>query len=201
MHFLPVQGYEGLYEVSSTGVVRSVDRVVTGRDGINYPRRGQLIQSSPNKSVEYLQVSLWKNNKGISHYVHRLVAQAHIPNPEGLLEVNHIDGCRTNNNVTNLEWVTRQGNAQHAVNTGLRTFNYRLSRDEFIDCLYSVIAGESYLALSQRIPYKVPFLSVKLRKLAKELGIEHDLDESLRVQRITRARINGAKNSNTNFND
>ena len=111
--------------------------------------KGGLLSTPPNKQVGYLQVSLWKNNVGYHHYVHRLVAKAFIPNPLNLPEVNHIDGNRQNNHVTNLEWVDSSGNTCHAVRTGLRTYTNRLTKDEFIECLYSVIGGETYIALSE----------------------------------------------------
>ncbi len=191
--FVPVKGYEGAYEVSNAGTVRSLPRTVVGKDGRVYPYPGKTLATNPNKNVEYLQVSLWRNNKGESFYVHRLVAEAFLPNPGNLPEVNHIDGCRTHNHVSNLEWVTRQGNAQHAVNTGLKTYTNRLTKDEFVECLMSVIRGETYLALSKRVPYRVPFLSVKLRKIAQELGLEADLNETLRSAKSKRARKNGTK--------
>ncbi len=194
MSYLPVKSYEGLYEVSDSGTVRSLDRKIIGKDGVTYPFKGKVLRASSNKEVEYLQVSLWKNGVGTSHYVHRLVATAHIPNPLDLPEVNHLDGNRQNPAKSNLEWCTSQENSIHAVNTGLTVYTLRLSKDEFIECLFSVINGESYFSLSQRVPYKVPFISVKLRKLAKELGLEGELDESLMIQRNERARINGAKN-------
>ena len=194
MPFLPVKGYEGLYEVSSAGVVRSLDRHVVGQDGVTYFRKGRELSPSPNKQVTYLQVSLWRDNKGESHYVHRLVASAHVPNPEALSEVNHIDGDRQNNSVLNLEWVSRAGNAQHAVRTCLRTYTNRLSKEEFIECLWSVIEGETYSFLSERVPYKVPYLSTKLRSLARELGVEGELNESIRKNQTRRARVNGARN-------
>lgn len=194
MNYLPVVGYEGLYEVSTCGVVRSVDRHTVGRDGASYPFKGRVLRAKPNKDTYYYQVSLWKNGAGTSEYVHRLVAKAHIPNPDALPEVNHQDGNRQNNLYTNLEWVTSLGNKQHAISTGLRVYVNKLSYPEFVECLQCVIEGESYLALTHRVPYKVPFLSTKLRKIAKELGVEHELDESLQYQRVERARINGTKN-------
>ena len=194
MSFLPVKGYEGLYEVGSCGTVRSVDRSIIGRDGKTYPRKGRNLRQSLHKDVEYPIVSLWKDNIGTTFYVHRLVAETHVTNPENKPEVNHKDGVRFNNSWDNLEWVTSLENKLHAIQTGLRTYTHRLTKDEFIDCLYAVIEGESYAHLSQRVPYKVPFLSVKLRQFAQELGIEGELNESLYLQKVERARTNGAKN-------
>ena len=173
--FKQIVGYEGHYQISDGGVVWS-------------DKSGHALKAAPNKQVEYLQVSLWKENFGTSFYVHRLVATHFIPNPLGLPEVNHIDGDRHNNNVSNLEWVTSSGNSYHAVATGLRIYTNRLTREEFIECLQAVIAGESYQSLSDRVPYKVPFLSTKIRALARELQLETELDESLRQQRADRNR-------------
>lgn len=191
MKWLPVKNYEGLYEVSESGEVRSVDRILPITNQKERLFKGRLIYQGSNVQVGYKQVSLWKNNKNTIHYVHRLVAEAFIPNPDSKPEINHIDGNRCNNLVENLEWVTSSENSYHASNTGLRIYTNRLTRDKFIECLYDVINGESYQSLSQRVPYKVPFLSTKLRKLAKELNLENELNESLAIQRAERARING----------
>lgn len=67
----------------------------------------------------YKYVSLFKNNKEYKRYVHRLVAQTFINNPNSLPEVNHIDGNKQNNNIDNLEWCSRKYNHQHAIDTGL----------------------------------------------------------------------------------
>lgn len=189
-----IPGYENAYEIREDGTVLSLPREVLGRDGTVYPFKAKQITPIANKRTGYFQVSLWKNNKGTWFYIHRLLAQAFIPNPEGKPEVNHKDGNRQNNSLDNLEWATRIENAQHAVRTGLRTYTNRLTRDEFIECLQSVIEGESYQSLSNRTPYQVPFLSTKLRKIAKEEQIEYLLDSSLKEQKIMRARINGVKN-------
>lgn len=105
-----VVGYEGLYKVSNLGNVISNRR--------NYSKGLWYLSQFNNNG--YLRVSLVVNEKKKSYLVHRLVAEAFIPNPENKETVNHIDGCKTNNRVDNLEWATKQENTLHAINTGLR---------------------------------------------------------------------------------
>lgn len=180
----PIKDFEN-YLISDSGQIFST-------------RSERYLSINNNVKLDYPQIHLWKNGKEYMFYVHRLVAQTFIDNPLNLPEVNHIDGNRTNNKVSNLEWVTSSGNSYHASKTGLRTYTNRLTKDEFKQCLLDVIAGESYYSLSQRVPYKVPFLSTKLRELAKELNLEAELDKSLKEQRANRnrkvlAKINSKK--------
>lgn len=112
-----IKGFEGAYEVSNDGQVRSLPREVNGRG--NFPRRrpGKL-----KKAVDvhgYLYYSLSEGGKDRRYAAHRLVAEAFIPNPEGKPEVNHKDGNKHNNSVDNLEWVTRTENHRHAIAHGL----------------------------------------------------------------------------------
>lgn len=195
MRWLPVANYEGLYEVSELGQIRSLDREVIGADGVVYPFKGSILSCKPHITLNYPIVSLWKNNKGTTYYVHRLVCEAFYKIDPLRNEVNHIDGNRQNNHYLNLEWCTSQENKLHAISSGLKTYTNKLTKAEFVECLYDVINCSSYLELTKRVPYKVPFLSVKLRKLANELGLVGELDESLLIQKINRARINGAKNT------
>ena len=100
----PVKGYEELYAVSNLGRVKS----------LNYHRTGVEKIIKPKKSGNgYLQVGLWKNGKRKFFLVHRLVAEAFIPNPEGFEQVNHKDEVKTNNCVSNLEWVSRWDNMHY----------------------------------------------------------------------------------------
>lgn len=191
MTWLPVKNFEGLYEVSDSGQVRSVDRILNVTNQKERLFKGRIIRQNSSKQLIYPQVVLWKANKRYHRYVHRLVAQAFIPNPLNKPEVNHKDGNRTNNDVSNLEWVTSSENSYHAVETGLLKHSTRLTEEEFLDCLNDVINGESYASLSTRVPYKVPFLSTKLRKLAIKYNLESELNESLANQRAERARTNG----------
>ena len=107
----PVMGYEGFYEVSNQGRVRSVDRY----DNNNHFRKGELMNLF--YGCGYLRVIFSKNGIVKKHLVHRLVAQAFIPNPLSLPQVNHIDENKSNNNVDNLEWCT----AKYNINYGLRS--------------------------------------------------------------------------------
>lgn len=114
----PVIGYEGLYEVSSLGRVRSLDQVVKYKDGRTRLSLGRVRRLSVS-SNGYLTVGLCDNKLQRTKTVHRLVARAFIPNLKGKPEVNHKDGDKTNNHASNLEWVTRQENIRHAIDTGL----------------------------------------------------------------------------------
>lgn len=112
-----VVGWEGLYEVSNMGNVRSVDRYLGHpKSPTGAFRKGKMLIP---RSKKYADIHLWKNSKYVSTHVHRLVALAFIPNPENKPEVNHMDGNRLNNNVNNLEWVTKQENMEHAIRLGL----------------------------------------------------------------------------------
>lgn len=106
----PIEGYEGLYEVSNKGRVRSLNYRHTGE--------AKILRLCKNKDG-YLCVHLSKNGTRYAKQVHRLVASAFIPNIGDKPQVNHIDGDKTNNKVDNLEWVTGKENMQHAWNTGL----------------------------------------------------------------------------------
>lgn len=120
----PIEGFEGHYEVSSEGRVRSITRTVlvkTRKGGTTYQTyRGQILRQIENDS--YLYVGLSKQRKLHQLAVHRLVAAAFIPNPENKAEVNHKDLNKQNNNVENLEWVTKSENMQHAASMGLLSY-------------------------------------------------------------------------------
>lgn len=105
----PVKGFEGCYEISNLGRVRSLPRPYC---------KGRVLKPKKMK-IGYNSVNLSKNSVKTTLYIHRLVASHFIDNPDKKLEVNHKDGDKTNNNVDNLEWVSSSENTQHAYDTGL----------------------------------------------------------------------------------
>lgn len=108
----PVKNYEGWYEVSSYGRVRSLDRVVVYSDGRKCLWKGKILKIRKD-NVGYLYCILYKNTRHKTSKVHRLVAQAFIPNPDNLPVINHKDEVKTNNRVENLEWCTQSYNINY----------------------------------------------------------------------------------------
>lgn len=104
-----IPNYEGYYEVSNTGKVRSVTRIITFVDGRKEIYQGSMKSLNLDK-YGYYYVILSKDNQQKTFKVHRLVALAFIPNPKNLPVVNHKDENSLNNNVDNLEWCTIEYN-------------------------------------------------------------------------------------------
>lgn len=99
----------------------------------------------------YKMVCLSMNGENFSHLVHRLIASAFIPNPDGLPQINHIDHCRDNNAVSNLEWVSAQGNMDHA-KTGPAFKAAAEIRGRVADLQFDPLFREGYYA---RIQYEL----------------------------------------------
>ena len=105
-----VVGYEGLYQVSNLGRVKSLPRATT---------KGKTLRIHINNRNKYCYVCLCDNNKKAQKRVHVLVANAFLGDNPNKLQVNHIDGNKTNNHITNLEYCTQSENMQHAYLMGL----------------------------------------------------------------------------------
>lgn len=115
----PVVGYEGLYEVSNLGEVRSLPRIMKSRhgNGMGYHMKGKVLRKVID-SHGYHVVQLGHHKQG---HVHRLVLEAFVPNPDNKPCCDHIDANRINNNLNNLRWATYSENNSHPHAVALRS--------------------------------------------------------------------------------
>lgn len=125
MEWRDIKGYEGYYQVSDTGLVKAISRIVIFADGRkrNYPEKLLPIKEWFKNGTGYLMVSLTKHHKTKGFSVHRLVAEAFIPNPNNYTQVNHKDENKANNHVDNLEWCNAKYNNRYSNSTKVLQFN------------------------------------------------------------------------------
>lgn len=147
-----VDGYDGVYSVSSFGRVRSKARKQVYVDGRVYNHPCRILKPSTaktGKSAGYMVVHFYCDGKRTTLSVHRVVAQCFISNPDNKICVNHIDGNKSNNNIINLEWSTYSENNTHALDIGLKEQTHssyksklsKLSREARLDILENYKRG------------------------------------------------------------
>ena len=158
--FVDVAGYEGIYKISPHGEIFS-----------SYQNR--LLNAWVEKTG-YRAVSLWKDSKPYRHTLHTLLAKAFIPNPNQLPEVNHKNGDKQNNALSNLEWVTSAQNIQHAFANGLTSKDACVDYSKLPALVAEAISGVTLREICNRENIKQPSA---LRKLllreAKRTGVEY----------------------------
>ena len=112
----PISGYEGFYEVSNLGRIRSLERIVECSDGRKRKIKDRTLKGS-SYSGGYSGVTLHKDGCAKFVNIHRIVAEAFVPNPLEKEEVNHKDENPSNNHASNLEWVTHKENINYSTRT------------------------------------------------------------------------------------
>ena len=137
-----IKGYEGLYQVSNFGRVKSLERVTHFR-GKSRVEPERIMKVTHRSGYEVL--ILRKCNARVSKQVHRLVAEAFIPNPHNYPIVNHKDFIRTNNRVDNLEWCTQKHNVQWSSDRMCHPFNTSKKSN----------TGEKYISIEKNGRYKI----------------------------------------------
>ena len=151
-----IKGYEGLYRISTNGRVLALERIIYSNHTPSRKITLKQMIMSLSMNTGYHRVSLTdRDGKNKSFYVHRLMAVAFIPNPLNRNEINHKNGIRGDNTLSNIEWCTHSENIQHAVRTGLQPLN-------------------------NKAVYKLSTTNDKLNiyKSIKEAGIENSIDTS-----------------------
>ena len=159
-----ITGYEGFYQVSNLGRVRSLDRTLLRSDGSTATYKGRILTPV---GRPYLHVSLSKGNRQERVRIHRLVAETFVPNPENLKCVDHIDCNKTNNRADNLRWCNHLQNIRYAQENGLLAGKFH----------YELLSDETKLAM--KAPRMVPIVRDDgkeydcVEDAAREMGVTH----------------------------
>lgn len=157
-----IVGFNGLYEASSDGKISRIGQIINRKNGTKVFIPGGERKGKINK-CGYHEVNLTTANKASTRYVHRLIAQTFIPNPDNKPCVNHINGIKTDNRVENLEWVTKSENTIHAWANGLNWSHKGENHQS------SKLTNEQVLEIRNKytpFEYTYPMLS-------KEYGVSH----------------------------
>lgn len=158
-----------VYLVSNYGRVKTIDHPVWCKVNNSYSiRKGRFCILTNKNSKKYWRVGVQINNKQHHLAVHRLVAEAFIPNPNNLPQVNHIDGNKDNNYVSNLEWCDNAYNMQHAIEHGLNhTIKHRMKAS--IDCNFRKLTEEQVLFI------KAMYKTVNTTRKGSKMGFCSDM--------------------------
>jgi hypothetical protein len=167
----PIPNFEN-YAIDETGTVINL-------------KTGKVVKPSLNENG-YLYVSLWKDNKGSTRAVHRLVAQTFIPNWLDKPFVNHKDANRANPHKNNLEWCTQSENIKHAYNIGNRSQKRHFTPEELDWLLIEFLQNKNMTGLAQTMGVGLSRLTINLRNRATKTGKGAAFEDMLKEQKRTR---------------
>lgn len=166
----PIKDYEGLYEVSNMGNVRSVDRYVMHDNHYRF-LKGKPIKSFPNLRG-YLRVRLCKNSKAKNYFVHRLVAEAFMPNPNDLPFIDHINTIRDDNRVENLRWCSQKENCNNPLTREHLTYQKKNKPVYYIDEQGKKISFKSISEAERKIGCSHYTIAIALKENRPAYGIQ-----------------------------
>ena len=136
----------------------------------------------------YYHVDIHENGTATKIAVHRLIALHFIPNPDNKRTVNHIDGNKLNNCISNLEWATDSENLQHAYDNGLQPYRRNYSLEEYEQFFHQVIAGKSLTTLASEINQSLTQLSLHVKEAAIRLNKLTEYQNALKEQKSKQQR-------------
>ena len=152
-------------------------------DGIIMGQTAEKAQTHGKNGYKY--VTVYANNTSKKLYVHRLMAELYIPNPENKRTVNHIDGDKHNNNLSNLEWNTDGENIKHAYDNGLNPGNSKLINGDSATMYTRFMNGESMQSISEFYPFNNVTVSNHIRTYVKE----NNLSEVYEAEKVRQKQL------------
>lgn len=179
-----IAGFEGHYQASSIGRVRSVTRYVEIRDGRRRLIKGRILRPAKGPNG-YLHFQASVSAKATTLSVHRAVAAAFVPNPLGLPLVNHVNGVKSDNRPENLEWCTSPTNIAHALDTGLRAdfgeFSHysKLTIDDVKQIKALRAQGMSYSKLASKFSVSVSNIRLIVKDITWQRALAADNDNTI----------------------
>jgi len=177
-------------------------KLINGTQYHTISKDGTVINTKTNNQKKqwlgkngYYYVDIHENGTAKKIAVHRLLALTFIPNPENKRTVNHIDGNKLNNDLSNLEWATVSENTQHAYDTGLQPYRRNYSLTDYEDMLINrFFKGESLTAISNSVDNNLTQLSYHIREAAGRLNLTSKYEEELKRQQEKRRKETGLSN-------
>ena len=160
-----IPGYEGLYQASNDGHVKALER--KSWNGKVICIRSERLLTPQKVAGGYYQICITPNNKQIRKYLHRLIAEAWISNPDNKPFINHKDGNKSNNSISNLEWCTRSENVKHAFATGLmcnkgeKSPVSKLKEEDVLSIRIRYYIGESTYRIFKSNDYPISYTNIK----------------------------------------
>jgi hypothetical protein len=147
---------------------------------------GKAVKGQTHGKNGYKYVTLYADNVGKKLYVHRLMAELYINNPENKRTVNHKDGDKHNNCLTNLEWSTDGENIQHAYDNGLNKGNSKVTESDRADMYASFMDGSNMTAISKGYPFNNVTTSNHVRKYVEANNLSEVFEAEKVRQKLLR---------------